>query len=430
MTQFAKSDYATATVAVQTGLNSDNNFQSVVPPLYMASNYRFEDLDNRPAYEYGRSGNPTRDLLANALTELENGVGSVITSSGMAAVNLVLQLLSKDDVIVAPQDCYGGTYRLFDSLAKRGAFKLVWLDYYADDIEQQIQAAKPNLIWIETPSNPLLRITDIKKLANQSKLLNARVVVDNTFLSPLGQRPILLGADIVVHSSTKYLNGHSDVVSGAVVCANEEDYEQLAWWANNTGVTGSPFDSYLILRGIRTLGLRIKQHSLNAQAIAEILSAHELVEKVNFPGLENHPDYDLAREQHQYHAGMLSFELKGDLEKVQVFLRSLKLFTLAESLGGTESLVCHPSTMTHAAMDEEAQKTAGLTSQLIRLSVGVEDKTDLIADLLQAFVAVENYSKEQDNNQKQSVVTKLESVIEDSIESAACRLSPALAALW
>ena len=429
MTNLAKSDYATATLAVQTGLNTDQNFQSVVPPLYMASNYRFDDLDNRPAYEYGRSGNPTRDVLATALTELEQGAGAVVTSSGMAAVNLVLQLLNKDDVIVAPQDCYGGTYRLFDSLAKRGAFKLVWLDFYADDIEQQIQACSPQLIWIETPSNPLLRVTDIGKLAAQAKLLKAKVVVDNTFLSPVGQQPIALGADIVVHSSTKYLNGHIDVVSGAVVCANKDDHEQLAWWANNTGVTGSPFDSYLILRGIRTLGIRIKQHSLNAQAIAEVLEGHERIRKVNFPGLESHPDFHLARQQHEYHAGMVSFELDGDLEQVQSFLRSLKLFTLAESLGGTESLVCHPSTMTHAAMSTEAQETAGLSQQLVRLSVGIEDKADLIADLLQALAQLDTPQPAK-NKRDPNLLNKLETAIEDTVESAACRLSPALAALW
>ena len=427
MSKLAESGFAAATVAVQSGLNSDSNFNSVVPPLYMASNYRFEDFEhNRPPYEYGRSGNPTRDLLANALTDLEKGAGSVITSSGMAAINLVLNLLTKEDVLVAPQDCYGGTYRLFDSLARKGAFKLVWLDYYAEDIEKLLGECQPKFIWIETPSNPLLRLTDIKKLSNVAKRVKAKVVVDNTFLSPLGQAPIELGADIVVHSSTKYLNGHSDVVSGAVVCASEQDHEELAWWANNTGVTGAPFDSFLILRGIRTLALRIKQHSKNAAAIADVLEAHKLVKKVNFPGLESHPDYHLARQQHKFHAGMLSFELEGDLETVKSFVANLKLFTLAESLGGTESLVCHPATMTHAAMNADAQKAAGITSQLIRLSVGIEEKADLVADLLAALNAVEHGPKNPAKNQD----SLFKAATEESLDSAACRLSPALAALW
>lgn len=430
MSNLANKDFAAATIAVQTGLNTDKNHQSVVAPIYMASNYKFEDLNNRPEYEYSRSGNPTRDLLANALTELEYGAGSVVTSSGMAAINLVLNLLSKDDVIVAPQDCYGGTYRLFDSFAQRGVFKLVWLDYYADDIEQQIQKIKPSIVWIETPSNPLLRITDIKKLSTTAKSVGARTVVDNTFLSPIGQTPLKLGADIVVHSSTKYLNGHSDVVSGAVVCANADDHEQLTWWANNTGVTGSPFDSYLILRGIRTLPLRIKQHSKNAQSIAEVLDAHDLVKLVNFPGLPSHPDHELACRQQKYNAGMLSFELNGDINTVNTFIKNLQLFTLAESLGGTESLVCHPSTMTHAAMNEEAQRTAGITTQLVRFSVGIEDKADLVADVIQAL-SIANVEKNTPNDPDVSAKAGLKKVLDDdSVDSAACRLSPALAALW
>lgn len=430
MSDLANKDFAAATVAVQTGLNTDKNHKSVVAPIYMASNYKFDDLDNRPAYEYSRSGNPTRDLLANALTELEHGAGSVVTSSGMAAINLVLNLLSSDDVLVAPQDCYGGTYRLFDSYAQRGSFKLVWLDYYADDIEQQISQLKPSMVWIETPSNPLIRITDIKKLSRVAKQVGARTVADNTFLSPIGQTPLTLGADIVVHSSTKYLNGHSDVVSGAVICASKDDHEQLSWWANNTGVTGAPFDSYLILRGIRTLPLRIKQHSKNAQAISEVLEAHELVKNVNFPGLPSHPDHQLASQQQKYNAGMLSFELRGDLHTVNTFIKHLELFTLAESLGGTESLVCHPSTMTHAAMDAAAQSAAGITSQLVRFSVGIEDKADLVADVIQAL-AVAQHTNDPKNPSAQGQ-DKFNTVLNDDdvSDSAACRLSPALAALW
>lgn len=417
--------YDAATVAVQSGLNTDTQHQSVVAPIYMATNFQFDDYENKPNYDYSRGGNPTRDLLANALTELEKGAGATVTSSGMAAVNLVLQLLNPGDVLVAPQDCYGGTHRLFESLAKKGAFKLQWLDFYAADVEAQLLKLKPKLIWLETPSNPLLRVTDIKKVCATAKLLSAKVAVDNTFLSPLGQSPIQLGADIVIHSSTKYLNGHSDVVSGAVVCADQETADEIKWWANNTGVTGSPFDSYLILRGIRTLSVRVKQHSENALAIAEVLKAHEAVKAVHYPGLSNHPEHSLANSQHAYNGGMLSFELEGSESQVTAFLSQLKLFTLAESLGGTESLVCHPATMTHAAMPEEAQLAAGITRQLLRLSVGLEEKTDLIADLLQALSKAGNTEQ---TTKAAAQNTKLDLV--DSEQSASCRLSPALAALW
>ena len=417
--------YDAATVAVQSGLNTDTQHQSVVAPIYMATNFQFSDYHTKPEFDYSRGGNPTRDLLATALAELEQGAGATVASSGMAAVNLVLQLLSPEDTVVAPKDCYGGTHRLFESLAKKGAFKLKWLDIYDQNIEAEISKIKPSLIWLETPSNPLLRVTDIKKICGVAKLINAKVVVDNTFLSPLGQSPIKLGADIVVHSSTKYLNGHSDVVSGAVICAEQELADEIKWWANNTGVTGSPFDSYLILRGIRTLSVRVKQHSQNALAIAEVLQAHEAVDAVYYPGLKNHPEHLLAQQQQEFDGGMLSFELAGSEQQVAAFLQELKLFTLAESLGGTESLICHPATMTHASMPEEAQKEAGITRQLLRLSVGIEEKTDLIADLLQALTKSKDEAHSQTNRS-----ANLNLIEADAEQSASCRLSPALAALW
>jgi cystathionine gamma-synthase len=428
MTKLNSQQYDTATIAVQTGLNADSNHNSVVAPIYMATNYRFDDMTQPPQYDYSRCANPTRDLLANALTELEGGVGATVTSSGMAAINLVLQLLTPEDTLVAPHDCYGGTHRLFESLAKKGAFKLVWINFYSDDVEQQLLSIKPTMVWLETPSNPLLRIADIKSTCKTAKLVNALVAVDNTFLSPLGQSPFTLGADIVVHSNTKYLNGHSDVVSGAVVCNADDLQEQIAWWANNTGVTGSPFDSYMILRGIRTLPIRIKQHSENAQAIAELTHAHQFVQKVNYPGLPSHSEHQLAKAQHKYHGGMLSLELKGNEQNVIAFVKALKLFTLAESLGGTESLVCHPATMTHAAMPEEAQLEAGISKQLVRLSVGIEDKNDLIADVLQALAVAANIDEAADEYR----ATKEKSIdlVDEEESSASCRLSPALAALW
>ena len=417
--------YDAATVAVQSGINTDTQHQSVVAPIYMATNFQFDDYHTKPTYDYSRGGNPTRDLLANALSELEQGAGASITSSGMAAVNLVLQLLTPEDVLVAPKDCYGGTHRLFESLAKKGAFQLHWLDFYGAELEAELIGLKPTLIWLETPSNPLLRVTDISKVCKIAKVLGAKVAVDNTFLSPIGQAPIKLGADIVVHSSTKYLNGHSDVVSGAVVCADKALADEITWWANNTGVTGSPFDSYLILRGIRTLSVRVKQHSENALAIAELLQAHDAVKAVHYPGLSQHPDHLLAQSQQAFNGGMLSFELNGDEQQVELFLKSLKLFTLAESLGGTESLVCHPSTMTHAAMGEEAQQQAGITKQLLRLSVGIEQKSDLIADILQALTQAKSGLAKP--NKQGAALANLDADVE---QSASCRLSPALAALW
>lgn len=422
-----KQKYDRATIAVQTGLNCDETHNSVVAPIYMASNYRFDSLQDSPKYDYSRGSNPTRDLLANAVADLEGAFGATVTSSGMAAVNLVLQLLTPNDTLVAPHDCYGGTQRLFESLAKKGAFKLQWINFYQADIDSALFNSNASFIWLETPSNPLLRVAPIEKICQIAKKLKAKVAVDNTFLSPLGQSPIELGADIVVHSSTKYLNGHSDVVSGVVACKDEDIQQQISWWANNTGVTGSPFDSYLILRGIRTLALRIEKHSENAQAIAELLSAHEAVGKVHYPGLSSHPEHQLAKQQQAVFGGMLSFELKGDLINVEAFFKALKLFTLAESLGGTESLACHPSSMTHAAMSEQAQLEAGISQNLIRLSVGIEGKSDLISDILQALVTASHANKAE--KQKANPVS-LKTIDSDVDESATCRLSPALAALW
>lgn len=414
------------TIAVQSGINSDKNHNAVVSPLYMSSNYRFDDPELKPDYDYSRGGNPSRDLLANALAELEGGVGAVITSSGMSAINLVLQLLKPSDTIALAKDCYGGTYRLFTSLADKGAFKLVWFDYYSDDLEQQAARVKPNYYWLETPSNPTMNVTDIKKVTQIANYSNAKVIVDNTFLSPIGCNPIALGADIVVHSNTKYINGHGDVVSGAVISKSQQDHETLSWWANNTGVTGAPFDSYLILRGVRTLPLRIKQHSENALAVASFLEAHELVDEVFYPGLASHRHHQLAKSQHHYQGGMLSLTLKASVEQVKQFISSLNLFTLAESLGGTESLVCQPSTMTHAAMPDDAQKAAGISNTLIRLSVGIENKADLIADLSNALQQLNTF--DSTSSVRESRHTRTDGEIDKT--DVCCRLSPALAALW
>jgi len=373
------------TRAVRAGLGADHEHGAVVPPLHLSSNFTFADFDQPRQYDYTRSGNPTRDALGDALAELEHGAGGVITSSGMAAINLVCQLLRPGDLLIAPHDCYGGSYRLFDTLAARGAFRVEFVDQTDEAALRAALVRKPRLVWVETPSNPLLRLVDIESVCAVAHEHGALVAVDNTFLSPALQTPLTLGADIVVHSTTKYLNGHSDVVGGAVVARTEALHEDLAWWANCIGITGAPFDSFLTLRGVRTLGARIRAHEENALAVAKVLRKHPLVSSVNYPGLKSHPDHELACRQQRGFGGMLSFELRGGEEEVRCFLSSVKHFFVAESLGGVESLVCHPATMTHKPLTDAARAAAGISATLIRLSIGIESAGDLCEDVLQAL---------------------------------------------
>ncbi|HET6628704.1 MAG TPA: cystathionine gamma-synthase [Woeseiaceae bacterium] len=381
-----------ATRAVRAALETDAQFGAVVPPLHLSSNYTFDGFGNKRQYDYGRSGNPTRDSLAEALTELEGGAGSVVTSSGMAALALLAHLLEPGDLLVAPHDCYGGTYRLFRHLALKGHFEVAFVDQTDEEALRQACARKPKLILVETPSNPLLRIADIGRIASLAKGCGALLAVDNTFLSPVLQQPIALGADIVTHSTTKYLNGHSDVVGGALVAADAEVAESLAWWANCLGLTGAPFDSWLTLRGVRTLHARMRVHEENASLIAHALAAHPAVERVYYPGLETHPGHALACRQQQGFGGMLSFELRGGERAVRTLVERLALFSLAESLGGVESLVCHPPSMTHAAVDAAALERAGVRRNLIRLSVGIENGEDLLADVQAALAAASGFA--------------------------------------
>ncbi|MBD1583848.1 cystathionine gamma-synthase [Pseudoalteromonas sp. S16_S37] len=374
-----------STVAVRHGIEADKHHGAVVPPLYLSTTYSFADFDTKRAYDYGRSGNPNRDTLAQTLAQLESGERGIITATGMSAVHLVTQLLNHDDTLVIPHDCYGGSYRLFTSLQKRGLLKLEVLDLTQSKSYEQIKAIKPKLVWIETPSNPILRLTDIKAVAQAAKEVGALVAADNTFLSPALQNPIKFGVDIVVHSTTKYINGHSDVVGGAVIAKTAQLGEELAWWANNIGITGAPFDSYLTLRGLRTLNVRLKQHQENALTIAKYLEQSPYVSQVYYPGLESHPQHALAKQQQEGFGGMVSFDIKGGVQESAAFLTSLKQFSLAESLGGVESLICHPATMTHAGMDPQARLEAGVGDTLIRISVGIEDVEDLLDDLEQAF---------------------------------------------
>lgn len=377
-----------ATTLVRAGLESDSAFRAVVPPIYLSSNFAFTEFGVKPAYDYTRSGNPTRDLLAQALADLEGGAGGVITATGMAAITLVMQLLTPDDLVIAPHDCYGGTYRLLNRLHQRGVIKVEFLNQGDSDIHQQLREKKPKLLWIETPSNPLLRIVDVEALARSAHEAGALVAVDNTFLSPLLQQPISLGADIVIHSTTKYINGHSDVVGGAVIARTPELHEQLAFWANCLGITGAPFDSFLALRGLRTLEARMQLHLANTEAVVETLLHHRAVKKVYYPGLTDHPGHAIAKKQQSDFGAMLSFELDGDLDDVKLFISKLKYFSLAESLGGVESLVAHTASMTHASMEPEARQRAGISDTLLRLSIGIEDASDLCTALEDALDAV------------------------------------------
>jgi cystathionine gamma-synthase len=377
------------TRAVRAALDTDTQFGAVVPPIHLTSTFSFAGYGEKRAYDYSRSGNPTRDALAGALAELEGGAGAVVTGSGMAAVGLVTQLFRPGQVAVVPHDCYGGTYRLFNALRERGSLDVRFVDFQDGSALAAAIEARPALVWVETPSNPLLRIVDVAAVARAGRAAGALVVADNTFLSPVWQRPLALGADAVVHSTTKYLNGHSDVVGGAVVAATKELHEKLAWWANCIGVTGAPFDSYLTLRGLRTLHARMQAHGENAAAAVKLLASHPAVARVYYPGLESHPGHAVARAQQQGFGAMVSFELKGGIPQVRAFVDALHLFSLAESLGGVESLVAHPASMTHAAMDEAARKRAGISDALVRLSVGIEDAADLTRDLARALDAAQ-----------------------------------------
>lgn len=381
------------TRAVRAAIDSDAAFGAVAPPLVLSANFSFEGFGRKRRYDYTRSGNPTRDQLGDVLANLEGGAGAVVTSTGMSAVAVTLQaLLQAGDRLLVPHDCYGGSWRLFQALAAKGAFELHSCDFTDAAALSAAIALKPTLVWIETPSNPLLRITDLSAVTAAAHAIGAVVVVDNTFLSPALQRPIEHGADIVVHSTTKYINGHSDVVGGAAIARDPAVLEQLAWWANTLGVTGSPFDSYMTLRGLRTLNARLAIQQANCGTIANLLSEDPRVKSVHYPGLPSHPGHRIALRQQDGFGAMLSFELEGGERSAAAFVDQLSCFTLAESLGGVESLIAHPATMTHAAMSADARAQAGIGAGLLRLSVGLEDLNDLVADLQLALrrAAIQN----------------------------------------
>ncbi|MDF7759399.1 PLP-dependent aspartate aminotransferase family protein [Kosakonia cowanii] len=375
-----------ATQSVHSGVFHDQH-GAVMPPIYATSTFAQPAPGQHTGYEYSRSGNPTRHALETAIAELEGGTHGYAFASGLAAISTVLELLDSGSHIVAIDDVYGGTYRLIENVRRRSAgLEVSWVK--PDDLAGLEAAIRPDtrMIWVETPTNPLLKLVDLHQVAAIARRHNVLSVADNTFASPVIHRPLELGFDIVVHSATKYLNGHSDVVAGlAVVGDNQQIAEKLGYLQNAVGGVLDPFSSFLTLRGIRTLSLRVERHSSNALALARWLEQHPAIEKVWFPWLESHPHYQLARKQMALPGGMISVVVKGDDPRATQIIQKLKLFTLAESLGGVESLVSQPFSMTHASIPLEQRLANGISPQLIRLSVGIEDEADLIADWQQAL---------------------------------------------
>ena len=369
------------TRTVRAGMNTDPTHGAVVPPVYLSTTYAFDGFDQPREYDYSRAGNPTRSALAAAIADLEGGAGGVVTASGMAAITAtVLGMLPAGGTLLAPFDCYGGSWRLFDALARTGRLTLRLTDFSDSASAAAEIEAGADLVWLETPSNPLLRITDLAAVASLAHAAGALVVADNTFATPVVQRPIEAGADVVVHSATKYLNGHSDVVSGAIVAADADRALELAWWANTLGLTGGAWDAYLALRGLRTLHLRMAAAQRNAHAVVESLVDHPAVSAVHYPGLSSHPHHDLAARQQDGFGAIVTFDV-GSADAVRALVEGLECYCLAESLGGVESLVSHPATMTHAAMPADVRAAAGITDGMLRISLGVEEPADLVADL-------------------------------------------------
>ncbi|MCJ2008651.1 cystathionine gamma-synthase [Methylobacterium sp. J-092] len=379
---------AARTIAATNGVAEDTAYGAVIAPIHLSTTYKFPAFEKPGPYDYSRLGNPTRDQLADTIAKLEGGARAVVVSSGMAALDLALSSLRPGDLLIAPHDCYGGTHRLLSLRSARGHYTVAFVDQNDPAALAAAFARRPKVVLIETPSNPLMRVVDVRRVTGLAREAGALSVVDNTFLSPALQRPLALGADLVVHATTKFLNGHSDVVGGAVVAADAKVGEELAAWANTIGVTGSPFDAYLTLRGVRTLFVRIEQQQKTAGRLAAFLAGHPAVAAVYYPGLETHPGHALAKAQQSGFGAMLSFELAGGREAVRRFVAVLRVFTLAESLGGVESLISHAETMTHAAMDPDARAIAGITGGLLRLSIGLEAEDDLLADLSRALDAL------------------------------------------
>jgi O-succinylhomoserine (thiol)-lyase len=377
--------YGTETVCVQAGTRKDTTFNAVAVPIYATSTFAFEAPGKTKGFDYSRTANPTRSALEECLAALEGGAGATATATGMAAETSVMALFPAGSHVIAGHDIYGGTYRLFASILSARGLEFSFVNMA--DPQNVAQAMRPNTraIWIETPSNPLLGLVDVAAICDIARKRDVMTIVDNTFMSPIFQKPLALGADIVVHSTTKYLNGHSDMVGGAVISATPEQAAKVAAMVNALGTCSSPFDSWLVMRGIRTLPIRMVAHARNAQAVAEFLAGHKGVERVYYPGLPTHPQHALAKKQMSGFGGMLSFDIRGGKAAAFRFIEALQIFAFAESLGGVESLVEHPETMSHASMTPEARRAAGITEANVRVSLGIESAEDLVADVKQAL---------------------------------------------
>ena len=373
------------TKTIHGGQIKEKAYGAVMPPIYQTSTYSQKSPGEHSGYEYSRTQNPTRHALERSIASLENAKYGIAFSSGLSAIDAIMKLFSPGDEIISPNDLYGGSYRLFEKVFKKFGLKFVFTDLRNLNEIENLISSKTKLIWVETPTNPMINIVDIEGLSKICKTNNLLLAVDNTFSTPFLQKPIDLGADIVMHSATKFLAGHSDVILGLLALSNDELAEKLFFMQNSSGAICGPMDSFLTLRGIKTLHVRMQRHCENARVIANYLKKHDKVDNVYWPGFENHPNHNIAKSQMNDFGGMISFTVKGNFDLVKRITSSFKIFTLAESLGGVESLVNHPATMTHASIPKEERDKIGITDNLIRLSVGIEDISDLVDDIEQAI---------------------------------------------
>ncbi len=381
-------EFGFETRAIHAGQSPDPTTGAIMTPVYLTSTYVQSSPGVHKGYEYSRTHNPTRRAYEDCVASLESGTHGFAFASGLSATMILMQLFSSKDHFVAGDDMYGGTFRLFDKVLRPNGYSFTYADLTRPENFEKVVQPNTKLLWLETPTNPMLKLVDIKALCQLAHARGILVAVDNTFMSPYFQRPLELGADMVVHSSTKYINGHSDVVGGVIVTKDRVLAEKLAFYSNAVGPIASPFDSFLAMRSLKTLAVRMQAHAVNAQIVADFLSQHPKVEKTIYPGLKNHPQYELAKRQMSGFGGMVSFVLKGGLAQARTFLESVRIFSLAESLGGVESLVNHPAIMTHASVPAETRQSLGISDSLIRLSVGIETPADLLKDLESALAKV------------------------------------------